>query len=250
MDYRERQSPFGGLFDLIPAPPALMAGAALLVMAAARAMVTASLMASVRAGNSVALFGLVTMGFNLANFLLFSAIYYVLARQLGDPEGAPRSPSIGPWIGLTITYGFITNVIAGLAPIIIFRNGGGALAATYPIIITGIYFAMRLVFFPLVTFLIALAHSGSEVSFGRITGFLFGKGIVWTVANAVLTFFVLVLPYGISYSLRGFTAPGGNTGMLINATIGALGQWLLILLTIAAYRAVRGSTRHDGDIFS
>jgi hypothetical protein len=111
-----------------------------------------------------------------------------------------------------------------------------------------ISFVMRLVFFPIMVTLAALAHDGEGCGFGHIWSFLTSRGIAWSGGYVLLSLAVTFIPMGLMSALG--PHPGGMASgiMLVPPLVIAAGQLLTIVYVIAAYRAARASMDGKGPL--
>ncbi len=246
MDDRSTGSPFGDTIALLAQPAALLAGVVFAAVQFGRIFAMNSLIARAQASGNYSLVSMAGMGAGVFIFLVFAIVHFLLSRKLGGPEDSEGEPGIAAWFGLMFVYFMINQLVTFLMPIVISQSGLGF--SSYPIIMGGVSFVLRLVFFPVMVFLAALAHDGEQCTFGDIWSFLTARAIGWFGGYVLLALAVTFIPSGIMSALDLRPGNSESSGMLVSALLIAIGQLLPILYAIAAYRAARASKDQGGQM--
>ena len=243
---RSTGSPFGDTMALLAQPAALLGGLALAAAQLSRSYAMATLIARARAGGGYQLLPIAGMAAGIVMFVVFAIVHFVLSRRLGGPEDSEGEPGIGNWIALMFLFFLVSQLASFITPLML-RISGTAIT-NYPYIMGSISLAVRLVFFPVMVFLAALAHDGEAGTFGDIWSFLTGRGIGWLLGYVLLGIAVSFIPIGLMTALAPHPGSAASSAMLLPSLAIALGQLLPILYAIAAYRAARASKGQGGPL--
>ena len=245
MARRTTGAPVADTISLLATPAALIGGLVLVAAQIGHSLAIALAIEAARPSGNYGLVGLAAISGVIVLFLVFGAVQFMLARRLGGSYGTAGTPGIASWISLVIFYFLANQLVSFLTPMVL--NGAGLPASAVPVLRAAVSFAVRLLFFPVIVYMSALAHDGEACDFPDIISFLAKRGISWLVAYLALS---LVLAGG----LLAFTAltphPSGESQghgqAIVLSLFVAIGQLLSILFAIATYRAARASRDEDG----
>ena len=237
MDNGSTGAPSGNFLELLIRPAALLAGLVLAAAQLSRSYVMAAAVDRARHGGGYAMVSLAGMGCGIVIFVVFAIIHFMLSRKLGGPEDSEGEPGVGNWIAMMFSYFLASQLITFITPLML--SVSKTAVTSYPLVMGSISFVLRMVFFPVMVSLAALAHDGEGCSFGDIWSFLTSRGIVWVGGYVLLSLAVVFIPAGLMSALGKQPGVAMAGGMLLPSLVIAAGQLLTILYAIAAYRAAR-----------
>jgi hypothetical protein len=244
MDNRSAVSPLGDTLALLAQPAALLAGFALIGAQLSRSYVMAMVIERARMTTNYGLVGIAAMGVGIVAFAVFAVVHFMLSRKLGGPEDSEGEPGIGNWVALMFLYFIFSQLVSFITPLMLTTSGLGV--TSYPLIMGGISFVERLVFFPVMVSLAALAHDGEGCTFGDIWSFLTSSGLGWFGGYVLLSIAVTLAPLGLMAALGPHAGSAAGSGMLVSSLVFAAGQLLSIVFAIATYRAARANKDGGG----
>ena len=246
MDDRSTGSPFGDTLALLAQPAALLAGLVLAAAQLSRSYAMTTVVAQAQVNGNYRMLPFASMAAGIVIFAVFAIVHFMLSRRLGGPEDSEGEPGIGNWIAMMFLYFLASQLVNFITPLML-RISGTAITS-YPYIMGGISLVLRLVFFPVMVFLAALAHDGEACTFGDIWSFLTTRGVGWLLGYVLLAIAVTFIPVGLMSALTPRPGAVASGGMLISSLVIAAGQLLPILYAIAAYRAARASKGQGGPV--
>lgn len=185
--------------------------------------------------------GLFSIGFSLVGGLIDLVVGFVLSRRIGG-EHDREPPAIARYVLYSLGYGFIFAVLGAIYPF----AASGLIEKSPQLFIwfqSALRIAIAVALFSVAVRLVATAHSGNRLRHQAIRS---GLELGWYAVYAMLALVPVVLQSVLNLVLQPVQVPAAVAGALI----GAAGQTLTLVFSIAVYRCLKQDGESEASVFT